>query len=893
LLGYLLLHCGERVPRKALAFALWPDETQTGARANLRRHLHLLQNTLPASRIPWIFTDASTLQWNPQSPYTCDAHTVPDMLPEGELLPDESGEWIEAERARLRAAVSKRLVDAALAARAASNAVQAVHFAQRLLSVDPFREDVVRLLMTLHVERADKSAALALYADLERRLHGELDATPSPETAALAAAIRAGDAPTLFQNNLPHYETSWIDATDKIAQVGEALRSARLVTLVGPGGIGKTRLAVEAATAAVAQYPGGIVFTDLASISSSDQALQSVAEALGAPAEIKNYASLARYLHGKTLLLVLDNCEHVLRGCARLAETILNGVPTVRMLATSREALAVNGESVWQVPALSPGEGLQLFASRLSAADRRFELRADNEALVERICRRLDGIPLALELAAGRAQSMDLGDLENNLDKRLELLGRAHVNTARQTLLGNLQWSYELLEPQEQHALVALSAFSGDFFLEAAAAMCPITVLGRLVEKSMVQFERRDNHGRYRLLETIRLFACERAAADEPAQLADRHASFYAGFLERGAENWGNRRQFEWLTKTGEEMPNIEDALRWTLAPLRDAQTGARIIAALWRRFEYTGDQEHGVRWLSAALPHAPTNALREELHLGLAHLYRTLLRHEESARHFQSCAALCRESGNDWTLSSALSGYSMCYQHPPHEMFAMQQEILDLATRCGNERQRALSLFSMAHLSSAMGEAATWALYHKQAMALIERIGDEYLLSSALYSAALERFTAHDFRGAKQQLERVLQIRRKYKHLRSIAEILHDLGDVALGMNDLLAARDYFSAGLQRSHEIGLEIGVTQCLEGLATVFFRQGDAEKSAVLFGGAQRLTRPDIGMFQNHVEAVSNETKERVARHLGDERMERSLRSGMLLTVAELVEIALTA
>lgn len=893
LLAYLLLHHGERVPRKAVAFALWPDERETAARANLRRHLHLLQSSLPHSPTPWILVDASTLQWNDASPYVCDAHDVFDSLPEGELLPEESGEWIENERARFRATVSKRLLDEALAARGDARIDEALHFSQRLLNLDPFREDVVRLLMTVRAERGDKSGALAVYAALERRLSSELDATPSAETTSLAAAIRANDTPVLFQSTLPRYETPWVDSSEKIAQVADAMQRARLVTLTGPGGIGKTRLAVETASTQIADYPDGILFVDLASIADSASVLRTVADALGASADIKAPAALTRYLQTKRLLLVIDNCEHVLVGCARLAESILHGTTSVRLLATSREALGVQGETIWRVPALTPDEGVRLFTSRLAAADRHFALTEETVECASRISARLDGTPLALELAAARAQSMLLTDLERNLDKRFELLQRTHASGAsrQDTLAGSLEWSFTLLAPPERAALERLSIFVGDFSFGAGEFMCDAATLRRLVEKSLLQLERRGPGGRYRLLESIRLFAAARLAPDDLFAAHRLHAEYYLRFLESGRAKWTGAEQIEWILDVEREMPNIDAAMLWALVESREF--AATLACALWRRYEYASERDQGLKLVRDVLPFAADDATRAELLLAAANFLRGTQSFAEAAEHFRRALELA-ERTNDVALQAiALNGAAMSYQQDPHESLQLLERSLELAQRCGDRRHEAMVLMNMGHTAKMLGDEQAQAAFNKRAFALIERFGDPALQAGNLYAAAVQCVVSRDYPRGRIYLERALDIWRRMNHRRWIAEALHDLADLTAAMGQLPDARDLFAAALRRSHEIGYEKGIAQCLEGFAGLFCAQGNAQLGALLLGGAERLRLAPGGLIQQHADETTERITRAIREALGPESMDTLVHDGALHTMDELVKIALTA
>lgn len=887
LLAYLLLHRGDEVPRKAIAFALWPDEPEPTARANLRRHLHLLVASLPPAADPWILSDAAALRWNDRACYRCDALELPDDVPEGELLPDESGEWVEAERARLSATVAKRLLDAVLERRARSQFDEAIVLARRLLDVDPFREDVMRLLMSLHVERGDASGALARFSEFESRLRSELEAAPSAETLALATAIRAGDAPALFHHNLPRYETAWIDACERVSRVAESMQHARLVTLVGAGGIGKTRLAVEAAGAQLGRFPDGVVFVDLAPLTDPDSVLQALVQALGAPGAIRTLTELSRYLRAKSVLVLLDNCEHVLRNCSLLCEHLVQSAGSVRMLATSREPLGVAGEILWHVPALTCDEGVQLFEARLSALGQPFAFTDQSAARVMRICARLDGIPLAVELAAGRAQSMALADIEDNLEHRFELLASARANRpARQeTLRGSIEWSFGLLDPQERAALGRLCVFAADFSIDAASAACSLTALSRLVEKSMLHFESRADRGRYRLLESVRMFAAEATPPDQYRAAQRSHAMFYSTFLRTGKGNWIDANQIEWIAQVEQDLPNIDAALRWSLE--REPVLAAEIVCALWRWFEFSGRRQEGFDRVTHALEHARDDAARAELLLAAGNLLRALQRPREALAYFEQLQALAERLDKKTLQAEAFNGMGLC-----SESIETLQRGLELAQRAGDERMEGMCLFNIAHVYKLRGDAKTATSFSKRGLAIVERVAAPSLLAVGLYTEALHDFVAGDYEPCEGYLERSLALWRRLNHRTWIAEVLHDLGSVASARRDPEKAWDLYAASLRRSHEIGHDRCIAQCLEGLADILCDRGNARVGAMLLGGARRLRCPLGSSIRRHIDAVSERITHSVGEAVGPQALELLMHDGGLLPVDDLVDLALT-
>lgn len=404
-------------------------------------------------------------------------------------------------------------------------------------------------------------------------------------------ALRTLDA---SPGNLPLQSTSFIGRESHVADVVEALKEHRLVTLTGVGGVGKTRLALQAAGELASEYEGGAWVVELASVGEPEAVGHAIATVLGITpqADMSIEQSVVQALSGRQLLLVLDNCEHVIDVVADLADEVVQHCADVTLLATSREALSVGAEQIWPVPSLGFGEGadspaVTLFAERASAVLPSFEVADDIEPVSE-ICRGLDGIPLAIELAAARVRSMSPAQIRDRLDERFRLLtgGARRALERHQTLRHAVQWSYDLLEPQEKVLLSRVSVFAGGFALGAAEAVCSggeidqldiVDLLDSLVRKSLVTTERVDDEVRYGLLETIRQFGEEQLAArGEMEALRDGHARHYSDAAARNWELWLSPQQLlanQWFER---ELTNLRTAFRWSMET-RDIERASRI----------------------------------------------------------------------------------------------------------------------------------------------------------------------------------------------------------------------------------------------------------------------------------------------------------------------------
>ncbi len=450
-----------------------------------------------------------------------------------------------------------------------------------------------------------------------------------------------GDFPPLrsldsYPGNLPVQATGFIGRKKELVAVTKALGAARVVTLCGVGGVGKTRLALQAAAETVLVYPDGVWLAELAAVSDPDGVDESIASALGVQPRPGTPAlkCVLDYIRGKQLLIVLDNCEHILGAVARFVDVGVRESRGLQVLATSREGLAVPGESVITVPSLqlpgteaSPEESLEsesslLFVDRARESNSDFVVGPEDAADIADVCRRLDGIPLAIELAAARSNSMTPAEITAHLDQRFKLLtrGRRTASTRQQTLRNTIDWSYELLENPERQVFRRLAVFAGEFGLEAAESVVPgdgvesfdaLDLLGRLVEKSLVVAESVSGSTRFRLLETIRDYAWERL--EEAAELdgaGERHARYFLAFAERADAGLESPDETVWRRRVERELENLRAGLRWFIST-GDADSALAEVYAL----SNVGSLSHlpfGMLALEVAdMPAAADNPLR------------------------------------------------------------------------------------------------------------------------------------------------------------------------------------------------------------------------------------------------------------------------------------------
>ena len=402
--------------------------------------------------------------------------------------------------------------------------------------------------------------------------------------------LRSVDA---FPGNLPAQLSSFVGRERDVADVAALLRDARFVTLTGVGGVGKTRLALQAAAAVIPRFPDGAWLVELAKVRDASAVADSVAVAVGAPKrpEESPTDTLTKFLRAKRLLLVLDNCEHVLDDAADLVVTLEQACPDLVVLATSREGLGIRGEQLVAVRSLDRTDAEQLFVSRAAEVMSGFALTESNEADVQEVCRRLDGIPLAIELAAARVAVLSPAQIAARLDQRFQLLAGAQRGAIERhaTLRAAIDWSYDMLEPEEQLLLARLSVFAGGCTLEAAEAVCAggpiasevvIDLVGTLVARSLVDADAGDpSETTYRLLETIRQYAEEHLDRDGHEATAARHARYYADWIAAANQQLRGPAQLEWLPRAVRETENVRAAVNWAVANGNEALAFALLTA--------------------------------------------------------------------------------------------------------------------------------------------------------------------------------------------------------------------------------------------------------------------------------------------------------------------------
>ena len=646
---------------------------------------------------------------------------------------------------------------------------------------------------------------------------------------------------TLHETNLPVPATPFLGREREIHQIEALLRrpEVRLVTLTGPGGSGKTRLSLQAAAAAADDYDRGVWWVPLASLADPALVVTSAAQVLGSK------DTLSATVGDRRLLLVLDNFEHLLEAAAGVAETIAS-CPRLTVLVTSREPLHVDGEWEVAVDPLRETEAVDLFVQRAMAVSSDFSANGE----VAEICRHLDCLPLAIELAAARVKALSASVLLERLEQRLPLLagGSRSAPERQRTLRATIAWSYELLSPGERDLFARLAVFAGGCTLEAAEEICggDVDTVGSLVDKSLL----RRTGDRYWMLETIREFASEQLVqlADAGA-LRDRHAAFYVALGERARpelRSWGAR---EWLGRLDAEHANVRVALEHLLAS-RDADGALRLSGAIWLHWQTRG------HFLAAAV------ALGADLEP------------ERLVDSLWGGAILALWQGDDdegERLASRLLEISQTADDQEHVYGVAIHLLAIVATRRGDhERARA---------------------WFEESFAIGRRGGDPWLLSIALNNLGSMLLSEGDYARAAELFEESLAIGEARGDLDRRARAFNNLGWATRGLGDLARARDYIRRGLEAATEIGLVEGQLWSLFGLAVVEAEDGDARTGARLLARTKELSSHLGAAWEEEDEVLERQTLARLESALGPERLASELAAGAALSLEDAIDLAL--
>jgi predicted ATPase/DNA-binding CsgD family transcriptional regulator len=666
------------------------------------------------------------------------------------------------------------------------------------------------------------------------------------------------------KNNLPAPVTSFVGRESQFAEVRQLLNSARLLTLTGPGGVGKTRLALQVAPAALDDFVDGVYLIEFAPI--RDQTL--VASTIALAMSVTEVASepladtLKGFLQNKQIMLLLDNFEHLLEAAPLLSD-MLEAAPGLKVLATSRENLSLYGEQVYPLPPLETVDAVELFYHRARAVKPDFDPNDRNLSTVEQICSQLDGLPLAIELAAARVNLLPPQTLLQRLDERLDVLkGTVRDVPARhQTLRATLDWSYELLDPDEKKLFNRLGVFAGGCSLDAAETVCADELsidlfdgLESLLNKSLLWQEQGvGGEPRFAMLETVREYAMERLAeSGEASSARTKHAEYYVALAERAEpELWGLRAVL-WLDNLEQELYNIRAALRWSLEG-GDAVLGLRMSGALtW--FWFSRHLSTGRRWAERVLEH------------------RADMPHTARAMALNSAGLMALFQG-DYGLGTR-----------------MFKEALELSRGLSDRHTMAWSMTNLGLVNSQGGEESCGQELLEEAVALFRELGDARGITFALNSLGELMRIRGEYAQARVLYEESVAVRQQ-NDLRVDPAQFVNLGAVMRHLGDDRGAWKLYEDALQGGRELGQKQAVAYGLMGLAGLLGERGQPERAVRLLGAAEAMLE-NIGF---HIEPVDRPDHERdvatMRAQLDGAKFEAAWAGGQAMMLEEAVAYAL--
>lgn len=906
LLAHFILHPGKHA-REKIAALFWGDSSDTKARNSLRNALAVINKNLG----PDLFlADRQIVQINPEYLLWVDAHEfenqatefLADPTPEiinvnldlyqADLLIDFYDDWIFPLREHFHSLFIDTLLQMTQQMRSQSEYDRAIDFSRKILAFDKANERAYQHLMFCYMAQGDRNAALKQYMNCKQSLIDELGVEPATATMALYQWIEQAPkdvGPFSAQiTNLPIPLTSFIGRKRETAEVKQLLSSSRLLTLIGPGGSGKTRMGIQVATDLLDFFEDGVWWVELATLTDESLIPQAIAKALGVQ-EVANQSlseSISKFLRSKEILLILDNCEHLIEACVQITADLLEACPYLKIIATSRESLNMAGENIWRIPSLSlpdpqqislverllKFESIRLFVERASAIWSDFALTEQNAPFVAQICHRLDGIPLAIELASARIKVLTPEQISARLDDRFRLLtggGRTAI-PRHQTLRAMIDWSYDLLTEDERSLFRGLGVFRGGWTLEAAESVFSgsveagelIDLMTSLVDKSMVIRERgQGGEARFNMLETIREYSYEKLRhSDEENQIRKRHLHYYLELVESVKPHLGfflsDREILSWMKILDAEQDNMRTGLKLAQADSALSEMGLRMAGNLhWF-------------WLT-----------RGQLSEGRERLDRILANNLNVSTPILAQALLS-------------AGFLGCWQGDFRPARARLEQSLELFEQLGEKSGIAFSLHGLGFAANGLGEHALAGTIFEKGLNIARDIDDKWLISFALHFTAIGSSFQGDYELARSQfMECIGLIKDGYGNLPGIAFSLFHLGRIARIQGDYVSAHEQLAEGTQIFLQMGDRRGLGYSLSGFACLAFAQEEIHQAARLFGTVDSI-RDELGslleaILQSEYEHAKIATQEL----LGELDFRAEWSNGYGMSIEKAVQIAL--
>ncbi|HEX6383906.1 MAG TPA: tetratricopeptide repeat protein [Anaerolineae bacterium] len=906
LLAYLAV-TGQVHRRSTLAVLLWPESDQTHARTALRRTLAALNKAIGKQ---WLEADRTTIGLNREleasgqvwidanrlqqllkmcpAEHHMDGDACARCLPllteaatlyrgdflQGFTLADSPGfdEWQFFQVEAMRQAMGSILARLAHCHQLQGNSKAAIDYARLWVALDTLHEPAQRRLMELYAWAGQRGAALRQYQECVRILEEELGIAPQPETTALYERIMQGDferqasgpgqgangAATGSPHNLPRQLTTFVGRDKELHEIHSLLDNplCRLVSVVGPGGIGKTRLVLEVASARIEMYRHGVFFVPLGSISSPDFLVSTIADTLnytfygsGRGGEDPK-TQLLNFLREKEMLLVLDNFEHLLDGAELLSE-ILETAPRLKFLITSQERLNLMEEWLVEIQGLRCPNGdrnehcsaFELFVQRANQVHAGFSLSEEEKPFVGRICRLVGGMPLGIELASTWVRMLSCQEIAQQIEQSLDFLATSlrNVPDRHRSLRAVFERSWRLLPEQERSVFRKLSIFPGSFQADAATAVAnaSLPVLMALADKSLV---RRTASGRYEVLPVLRQYAREKFQENPHPEVEEHHSDYYLSFLAKQEKGLKGQQQKETLVAIGAEIQNVRRAWRWAVAnEKREAVQEA--LTTLFIFYETQGWFEEGAETFGSAVKHwtqqNESSQIREavtgKLLAGQGAFHVRLANYDKGKALLEQGLEILRPLDAHRAVAFALNYLGMVAEASGTYSQArkLQGESLALYRASGDQWGTGNVLNALGNVSHMLREYEASQNYYQESLAIRRQIGDRRGVALCYHNLGNVTQVMGSYDEAKNLYQKSVDIKREIGDRRGIGYSLNNLGYMAYVTGAYTEARPYLEESLATLKEVGDRRGIGYALTNLGNVAYAQAEYEQAQTLY------------------------------------------------------------
>lgn len=835
LFAYLILNAGTSHRREKLAGMFWADAAEEKARAYLRHELWRIRNALPSSK--FLLSDDLGITFDSSVDYWLDTDALEKLMDaasadelmvalsiyQGELLPGFYEDWIVLEREHLQAVYEQKMARLLELLESEKRWPEILEWAERWISLGQRSESPYRALISAYDAIGDRAKVASTYERCVQALR-ELDLEPSEQTRALAFKR----TPRL---NIPIPLTSFIGRESELKEIANLLSKYRLITLTGSGGVGKTRLAIQVVGDVLDRFPDGVCFLDLAPLSDPALVPDTLASVLDLhePGDDKLSFTdlLINYFRSRSVLIIFDNCEHLIESCAHLVDSLLTTCKDVSILTTSREALRVSGEISYRVrslqmprpesesavDALTSIESVRLFTERAKVIAPGFVLGPQNAKVIARICQRLDGIPLAIELAAARVNVLTVDQILSRLDDRFNLLTRGSrvALPHHQTLRATIEWSYGLLSEPERILFSRLAVFKGGWTLEATEAVCSqvelsqnniLDLLDRLVERSLVFLELTSAHNemRFVMLETIREYALGKLmSSGEMKIIALRHLTFFAEVVDEAERNLKGPDQAVWYKHLDNELDNLRTALTW-FEGIENTEIRLRFAAGLWRYWKSRGKISEGRGYLRRILEGLPPGPSRQTL----------------------ACARAL-------TAAGSLAYYEADFSYSEES----RKEALAIFRNLDNKVGIADCLNGLGNTAISQADYDSARAFYEESLIIRKELWDKWGVARLLGNLGLLAFLQANYSQARSLHLESLALFRELRDQEGIANELVNLGDVARRQGQLSTASSLYEESAAIARELNDQWGLAYAFMGIADVMLAQGNFSRASSLY------------------------------------------------------------